>query len=143
MIAIDDRGLRDEVIGFLMAGHQTTGAALAWTWYLLGRHPEVERRLAQEVTQALGGRTPSAGDLDRLGYARQVIDESMRLYPPGWAFTRTPIRDDELGGHPIPAKSVIVSFTDQHVWAYQGSQVVMENAVTTGIRGIGEVLGKR
>jgi cytochrome P450 len=98
---LSDREVRDEIIGFLMAGHQTTGAALAWTWYLLGRHRDIERRLAREVEDA-------GDELEQLPYLGQVLDESMRLYPPGWAFTRTPIRDDELDGYPVPAGSVIV-----------------------------------
>src|SRR5205823_3905200 len=106
--AMPDRQVRDEIIGFLAAGHQTTGAALAWTWYLLGHHPEVEQRLASELESALDGGAPSAADLDRLPYLGQVLDESMRLYPPGWAFTRTPTTDDELGGHVVPAGSVVV-----------------------------------
>jgi cytochrome P450 len=106
--AMSDHEVRDEIIGFLMAGHQTTGAALAWTWYLLGRNPEVEERLASEVGDALKEGSPAASDLERLPYLGQVLDESMRLYPPGWAFTRTPVADDELGGHRIPAGSVIV-----------------------------------
>lgn len=102
------REVRDEIIGLMMAGHQTTGAGLAWTWYLLGRHPEVERRAANETLDALAGDAPTADSLDRLTYLQQVIDESMRLYPPGWAFTRTPIEDDELGGYRIPKGSVVV-----------------------------------
>src|SRR4051794_6361037 len=99
--AMSDRQIRDEIIGFLMAGHQTTGAALAWTWYLLSRHPEAERRAAREA-QAAGD------DLDALTYMGQVLDETMRLYPPGWAFTRTPLRDDELRGHVVPAGSIVI-----------------------------------
>jgi enediyne biosynthesis protein E7 len=101
--AMADREIRDEVIAFLMAGHQTTGAALAWTWYLLGRHPEVEARVVSELDAA--GDPP---DLDRLEYLGRVIDEVMRLYPPGWAFTRTPLEDDRLDGHPVRRGSVII-----------------------------------
>ena len=92
-----------------MAGHQTTGAGLAWTWYLLGHHPEVDARLWREVDAALGDApAPAAADLEHLGYLGQVLDEAMRLYPPGWAFTRAPLGDDELAGRRIRAGSVIV-----------------------------------
>jgi len=101
--AMGDRDVRDEVIAFLMAGHQTTGAALAWTWYLLGRHPEVEARVHSEVAAA--GNPP---DIERLGYLGQVLEEAMRLYPPGWAFTRTPLEDDHLDGHAVRKGSIMV-----------------------------------
>jgi cytochrome P450 len=106
---LTDHEIRDEIIAFLMAGHQTTGAALAWTWYLLGHHREVERRLARELAV-------DAAEPEEVPYLGQVLDESMRLYPPGWAFTRTPINDDELDGHRVPAGSVIVisSYAVQH-----------------------------
>ena len=104
-----DDEIRDEIIGFLMAGHQTTGAGLAWTWYLLGHHPEVDARLAGEIDAALGhAAAPDGTDLERLGFLGQVLDEAMRLYPPGWAFTRTPLEDDELAGRRIRRGSVIV-----------------------------------
>jgi cytochrome P450 len=106
--ALDQTALRDEVIGFLMAGHQTTGAALAWTWYLLSTHRHVDERLGRELTEALGDRAPMAEDLDGLSYLDQVLSESTRLYPPGWAFTRTPLAEDELAGYRIPPGAVVV-----------------------------------
>jgi cytochrome P450 len=104
--AMGDREVRDEVIAFLMAGHQTTGAALAWTWYLLGRHPEVERVLAREVAGTAVSGAPE--DLERLPYVGAVLNEAMRLYPPGWAFTRTPLADDRLDGHRVRRGSIVV-----------------------------------
>ena len=105
---LDRLQLRDEVIAFLMAGHQTTGAALAWTWYLLGQHADADERLAEEAARALDDGPPTAETLDRLPYTGQVVQEAMRLYPPGWAFTRTPLEDDELDGYTVPAGSVMV-----------------------------------
>ena len=113
---LDRLQLRDEVIAFLMAGHQTTGAALAWTWYLLGQHPDADARLAAEAEQALAAGPPDAATLDALDYTGQVVTETMRLYPPGWAFTRTPLADDDLDGYRVPAGSVVVicSYANQH-----------------------------
>ena len=117
-----DDEIRDEIIGFLMAGHQTTGAGLAWTWYLLGHHPRVDERLADEIDATLGEAAPSLADLERIGYLGQVLDETMRLYPPGWAFTRTPLEEDDVAGRRIRSGAVIVisSYANQRsprIWS--------------------------
>jgi cytochrome P450 len=103
-----DRQLRDEVMTFVLAGHETTAVALTWTWYLLDRHPEVAERLRAEVAAALGGRTPAVEDLPRLQYARMVVEEVMRLYPPVWGFFRQAIGPDTLGEHAVPKGVVIL-----------------------------------
>jgi cytochrome P450 len=102
-----DRQLRDEVMTFLLAGHETTAMALSWTWYLLAGHPDVERRLVDEIATVLGGRVPTADDVPRLGYVRQVVEEAMRLYPPVAAFVRQAVRPDTIGGYRIPKGSVV------------------------------------
>ena len=104
---MSDRQLRDETMTMFVAGHETTSTLLAWIWHLVAAHPDVERRLHAEVGAALDGRTPTAADLSALPYLRMVIDETLRLYPPGWILTRSPEADDEVGGYRIPAKSVI------------------------------------
>ncbi len=101
--AMTDLQLRDEVMTFFLAGHETTSLALAWTWYLVSQHPDVQHRLEQEVDVVLGGRAPGFADLDRLPYARMVIEESMRLYPPAWGFSRQALEADVIGGYPLPA----------------------------------------
>ena len=106
--AMDDRQLRDEVTAFLMAGYQTTACALSWSWYLMARHPDVQERFAEAAAIALAGGPPDAERFDVAPYLGQVLDESMRLYPPGWAFTRTPIEDDEIGDMRIPGGSVVI-----------------------------------
>ena len=58
-----DRQLRDEILTFLLAGHETTAVSLSWTWYLLSEHPEVGEKLRQELSRVLGGRTPQLEDL--------------------------------------------------------------------------------
>jgi cytochrome P450 len=104
---MDDRQLRDELFTFVNAGHETTGVALAWTWYLLSRHPEVARRLRSELDTVLSGRTPGADDLPQLVYTRCVVDEAMRLYPPAWAVGRESYGEDEIGGCRIEPKTGI------------------------------------
>jgi cytochrome P450 len=103
-----DRQLHEEILGMLQQGHDTVGEALAWVWYLLSLHPEVERRLYREVSTVLGGRPPELGDLPRLPYAHQVLQEAMRLYPPVWVIPRDAIGDDEIAGVRIPARSTIL-----------------------------------
>jgi len=105
---MDDRQVRDEVVTLLLAGHETTSNALAWTWYLLAQHPAVEQRLHIELDEVLGGRIPTGEDLPRLPYSRMVIEEAMRLYPPAWSFSRNALAEDELAGYPIPAGSLIL-----------------------------------
>jgi len=104
---MSDQQLRDEVLTLLLAGHETTAAALTWAWYLLAQHPEVECRLHTELGTVLGERLPTAGDLDALPYTRMVIQEAMRLYPPAFGFTRFAITPDDLGGYHLPANSVV------------------------------------
>ena len=105
---VSDDQLRDEVAAFLMAGYQTTASALAWAWYLMGRHPAVQERCAQAADIALRDGPPHADRLDVAPYVRQVLEETMRLYPPGWAFTRTPLADDTVAGHRVPAGAVVI-----------------------------------
>jgi cytochrome P450 len=100
---MDDRQLRDEVMTMVLAGHETTANALAWTWLLLAQHPEAERRLHAELDEVLGDRDPTVADLPRLVYTTRVIHEAMRLYPPAWVIGRRALEDDEIGGFKIRA----------------------------------------
>ena len=100
--AMTDEQLRVEVTTFLLAGQETTSLALTWTWYLLSQHAESRRRLEEEIDAVLDGRPPEYADLVNLPYTRMVIDESMRLYPPAWGFSRQALSDDELGGFHLP-----------------------------------------
>jgi cytochrome P450 len=84
-----------------VAGHETTANALAWCFYLLSTHAAVEHRLREEIARELGGKTPTLEDLPRLGYLRQVIQETMRLYPPVWGIGRSVAQADEIDGFAI------------------------------------------
>lgn len=105
---MSDLELRDEVITTLFGGYEATADALTWSWYLLDQNPEADARLRDEVAAATGGRTPAFEDLTRLTYAAQVAQESMRLFPPFWFWTRTSYKDDEIGGHLVPGGSLIL-----------------------------------
>jgi cytochrome P450 len=101
------RELREQVLTLVMAGHETVGVTLSWTWYLLSLHPDVAHLLREELSAVLGGRPPTADDLPRLEYTAMVIAESMRLYPPAWCLERMPVVDDELAGHRVQAGSTV------------------------------------
>jgi cytochrome P450 len=100
--------VRDQVVTIFMAGHETTAQALAWTWYLLSQHPAAEAKLHEELASVLEGRTPRHDDVANLPYARMVLEEAMRLYPPAHTLGRQPIAADEVSGHRIPAGSTVL-----------------------------------
>ena len=102
-----DTQLRDEVITFFAAGHETTALALTWTLYLLSRHPGIERTLHDEVDRALDKGGLTFDDVPALPFTRMVIEEAMRLFPPAFSFGRMALADDEVGGHPICAGSLV------------------------------------
>lgn len=102
-----DEQLRDEAMTILLAGHETTANALAWTWDLLGRHPHVLERLHAEI-DTLGEGLPSFDDLPRLSYTRMVLAESMRLYPPAWVIGYRALDDCTVSGWHVPARALCV-----------------------------------
>jgi len=105
---LSDQELRDETLTIFAAGHETTGNALAWTWYLLATYPEAKARFHEEVDRVLQGRTPNADDLQHLPYTRAVFDESLRLYPPAPAVQRKATTRTTVGGIPLPAGAIVL-----------------------------------
>jgi cytochrome P450 len=103
----DNTQLRDECMSLFTAGHETTANALAWTFLLLAQHPEIEEKLAKEVWEVLQDRKPSFDDVPSLRYAKMVLAESMRLYPPAWIISRQAIKDYQAGPYLIPAGSFV------------------------------------
>ena len=102
--AMSDKLLIDEVLTLVVAGHEATASALNWFWYLLAHHPQVEQRLHDEVDR-WNEDGADINSVTQLTYTRQVLDETMRLYPPGWLLTRRSIGADTVGGHPIAANT--------------------------------------
>jgi cytochrome P450 len=106
--SMTDQQARDEAMTLFIAGHETTANALTWALYLLATHPPAEARLLEELDSALAGRAPTFADLPRLPYTNQVINETMRLYPPAWTITREAQAPVEIGGYTIPAGSIVL-----------------------------------
>ncbi|NML65499.1 cytochrome P450 [Hymenobacter sp. RP-2-7] len=100
--AMPENQLLDELNILLVAGHETSANALAWACYLLARHPEAQAQLLAEIERELPlGRAPEFEDLSRLPYALQVVQETMRLYPPAWVLDRVATEADEFQGQAI------------------------------------------
>lgn len=100
--------LREQVLVFLLAGHETTATSLAFALHLLSRHPEEQARAREEICRVLGDRTPEAADLDRLPYLTQVLKEAMRLYPAAPVIGRQAVAASVVGGHTIPAGADVI-----------------------------------
>lgn len=104
---LPDREIPEQVLSFLGAGIESTAAALAWALYLVAQHPDAAERLHAEVDTVLRGTAPTFDDLPRLEYARCIITETLRLYPPVWLSTRITTEKWRLGDYDIPAKTML------------------------------------
>ncbi|HSR51006.1 MAG TPA: cytochrome P450 [Acidobacteriota bacterium] len=105
------RQLRDEVLTMLLAGQETTAATVAWTFYLLSRHPQVQAEVRREIETVLGERTPTVADVPKLSLSLQVIHEVLRLFPPVWIISRKALQDDRIEGHRISAGTDVLIST--------------------------------
>lgn len=104
---VSETGLLDELVTLVVAGHHSTAASIAFTLYLLARHPAHAKRLADEATAVLAGRPATADDLPALPYTAMVVAESMRLFPPVWIITRRTIGAQELAGRRLAPGTVV------------------------------------
>ncbi|WP_442484835.1 cytochrome P450 [Aeoliella sp. SH292] len=105
---LTDQEIRDEVLGMIIGGHETSGVALTWIWYELCQNPQVEQRLQDEWSEVLGDRPLHLDDVPKLRYTRMVIQETLRLHPPFWFENRNVVRDVDMGGVRIPAGAMVV-----------------------------------
>jgi cytochrome P450 len=101
---LSDVEVRDELMTIFFAGHETSAAALCWAWHLLDTHPEVAGRLRDE----LGDGETTLADLPARPLLRQVVRETLRLYPPAWVFDRSPRADLEVGGYTLPKGATVL-----------------------------------
>lgn len=114
LLAVRDEGghalsieqIRDQLVTFIVAGHETVASALGWAWGLIATHPEVQERLRAEAETV--GPVVTFDDYRELTYTRAVIDETLRLYPPAWLITRTSLARDDIDGTSIPKGALII-----------------------------------
>jgi cytochrome P450 len=106
--ALSDNEIRDSVISLITAGYETTSGAMAWATYTLLTLPGAWDTAADEVNRVLGGRPPTADDLDALTYLHGVVHETLRLYPPGVISARRVMRDLWFDGHCIRAGRLLI-----------------------------------
>ena len=105
---MSERELIDEVMTLIVAGHETTASALNWTWYLLSQNPQAEAMLHAEIDGNPEKAAPSLVEMESLPYTKNVCDEALRLYPPGWTLSRRTIEADTLSGYAIPADTEVL-----------------------------------
>jgi cytochrome P450 len=108
--ALDDAEIRDQILIFMLAGHDTTAIALTFALHLLGHHPAAQVRLQAEVDDVLGDRVPTARDVEQLSYTAMVLKEAMRLYPPAPGMGRRAHTADRIGAYDIPAGADVAVF---------------------------------
>ena len=115
LLAHDDDGstlsqqqVRDQIVTFIVAGHETVASALTWAWQLLAANPDAAAALRAEVDSVCPHGSPAFADLPRLPYAAAVMDEVLRLYPPAWLVTRRAREADRLGDVPIAEGALVI-----------------------------------
>jgi cytochrome P450 len=111
----DGAGMSDELIlsesmQLLVAGHETSSNSLSWLLYLLSARPDVLERMRQEFDEVLGDAPLTHGDVPKFEYVTQVVQESLRLYPPFWMIDRVAVEDDRVGDNVIPAGSTVIVY---------------------------------
>jgi cytochrome P450 len=106
--SLTDAEVRDQVLIFLLAGHETTSTALTYALRLLGRHPDIQSRVRAEVVAVAGDRSVTARDASALPYTTMVLKETMRLYPSAPLIGRRAVQDDQINGYHIPAGADVV-----------------------------------
>lgn len=107
-LGLDVQALRNEAATIFMAGHETTAATLTWAFYLLAKAPWAEARLHAELDEVLGAREPTAEDLPALPYARAVIEETLRLYPPVPILPRQALEATQVGAIVVEKDALVL-----------------------------------
>ncbi|WP_458210101.1 cytochrome P450 [Haladaptatus sp. NG-SE-30] len=127
LLAAHDRGdlsmpeVRDNLVGLLLAGHDSSAVTLTYAWYELSRHPGIKAELVDEIDEVVGDALPTAADFDALERVRHVVKEILRLYPPAWAVNRQALETVTLGNYTIPAGAQLtipqwVVHRDERFW---------------------------
>ena len=110
-VGFSDKELLDELMTLIIAGFETSANTLSWVWYLLSRHPDVETRLLEEAKRIVPNVSAvSYESLADMKFTQQVLEETLRLYPPVWLFTRRAIKDDQLTNYDVaPGTDIYLS----------------------------------
>jgi cytochrome P450 len=106
-LGMSDAQLVKEIMTLIVAGHETTASTLNWVWYLLSQNSIAESKLSSELDTLFTNPVAGVDDLKQFTYTRRVIEEALRLYPPGWLMTRRAIQDDQIGDYFVPAGTEI------------------------------------
>ncbi len=107
--------LRDNLLTFIVAGHETTALTLAWSLYLCAFDQDVQNRARAEAQSVLGDRAATGADVSNLPFIRSIVDEALRLYPPAALVSRTALAHDTLGGREIrPGDTVMLPIYALH-----------------------------
>lgn len=102
------RQLLDELATWVLTGTETLANTLAWSCYLLARHPVAQRCLSDDLEQTLGSRPPSPADLSRLPYLEGVIRETLRLFPQGYMLGRKALEPFSVDGQAFPLGTAVI-----------------------------------
>lgn len=100
--------IRDQLVTFIVAGHETVASALGWAWGLIAAHSSVGERIAQEADSVAPGRPIGFSDYSQLTFTRAVIEETLRLYPPAWLITRAALSPDVIDDVRIPSGALVI-----------------------------------
>lgn len=107
--------LRDNLLTFIVAGHETTALTLSWSMYLMAFDQDAQARAREEAQSVLQGRAATGDDVANLPFIRQIIDEALRLYPPAGIISRTAMKKDTLCDREIlPGDTVMVPIYALH-----------------------------
>lgn len=118
-----DKQIRDETITMLVAGHETTANALTWTWHQILKHPEVYKKLTEEINEKVKGDIPTYEEVTTLHYTKAVIEESIRLYPPFWRVSRSNTEPIQVKGFDVPKGTSIIT----SIYTVQRNEKFWEN----------------
>jgi cytochrome P450 len=127
LLAAHDRGdlsmseVQDNLVGLLLAGHDSSAVALTYAWYELSRHPDIKQSLLEEADRVASDGLPGTDDFESLERTRHVVTETLRLYPPTWSVTRQATEAVTLGGYEIPSGTQLmipqwVLHRDERFW---------------------------
>ena len=107
-IGLSAEEIRNQMVTFIVAGHETVASALTWAFALLAAHPREQESLHDELSAIVREKPLTIDDYSRLTRTRAVFDEALRLYPPAWLITRKALAHGELGGRDVPEGALVI-----------------------------------